>query len=64
MNKAPLERVRRWALHVVGDSGGWDAPLAGGGEERLEAEAQLTEKWPFVWRGEGLEPVLEPGKGL
>ena len=24
---------------------GWDAPLQGGGEERLEAEAQLTEKW-------------------
>ena len=30
----------------AGDSPrGWDAPLQGGGEERLEAEAQLTEKW-------------------
>lgn len=24
---------------------GWDAPLQGGNEDRLEAEAQLTEKW-------------------
>ncbi|CAL1138913.1 unnamed protein product [Cladocopium goreaui] len=30
---------------------GWDAPLQGGGEERLEAEAQLTEKWRKILGG-------------